>query len=282
MTDYKAIKLIKNWVEYCFPWSWQAVYCVDALIVWWWWGGSAVWGWWGWGQVICTQILTTWNSICAHIGAWWVWGNRCCCYMWNDGGASSIVAWCTKVVANWWQASGGWQPKYYCCWCSAWGEMWGTSWSWYRWWRPGTYSYNLCYNYAWWGGGAWGVGWASPWSNRWGAWWAWLCWYWWWGWWYWASTWWAWGSWGGWAWGSGYNNGCNGTKCWWWGWGTRLENSGSTVYCWWNWAKWVVDICYACDGSYWFSCATWGNSCYLCWNICVHRFTSNWTFTIVS
>jgi hypothetical protein len=48
---------------------------------------------------------------------------------------------------------------------------------------------------------------------------------------------------------------------------------------WWG-CQWVVDICYPADWSYWFSTATWGNCCYLCWDMCVHRFTSNWTFCI--
>jgi hypothetical protein len=48
---------------------------------------------------------------------------------------------------------------------------------------------------------------------------------------------------------------------------------------WWG-CQWVVDICYPADWSYWFSSATWWNCCYECDWMCVHRFTSDWTFCI--
>jgi hypothetical protein len=44
----------------------------------------------------------------------------------------------------------------------------------------------------------------------------------------------------------------------------------------------MVEICYTTDGSYWIKNATWGDCCYTCGDYCVHRFTSNWTFTVVS
>jgi hypothetical protein len=51
---------------------------------------------------------------------------------------------------------------------------------------------------------------------------------------------------------------------------------------WWAGYQWVVDICYPSDWSWGVNSATWWDSCYLCNWYCVHRFTSNWTFTIVS
>lgn len=77
------------------------------------------------------------------------------------------------------------------------------------------------------------------------SWWIWLCWYW---------KWWSYGSWDASACGD------------WWGY-----NQG--------WKCWIVEICYI-PWTSWFTTATWGNSCFTCWDYCVHRFTSNWTFCI--
>ena len=207
------------------------------------WGGGGWGNWWGWWGAVCVwEIFTGCDTFCATIGNWW--GN-------NAGwGASSLWT----IQANGWWAG---------------GTPWGTSGSWC--WGGGNMSW------AYWGG--WGASWnwCGPTSWHWGAWWTWICWYWWGGWWGASWTWWA------------------GTDGWWNGASWTWQNGFPAVNCWWGWggkyfssrtggagAPWLVVVCYKTDWSYWFSVATWGNCCYECNWYCIHCFTSNWTFCIIS
>lgn len=256
--DYIVHKYLTNgWFIVNPTWSRYLDYLVVG-----WWGWGSRWGW-GWWAVCIWTIENPADSYEIVVGAW---GCKTACDTNCDGGTSCLG---DVVIANWWKhgEATSLSYKYY---------PWGASWSWCRWWC----NWTNCDRY-WWGWGWWAT---WFWGNtdcyyawNWGTW---LSWYWWWG-----------GGWsctnyrvkwravdGGWLWWP-WNQSCvNNTpkNCWWWWGGSYLSA------CAWNGACWVVDICYPSDGSYWFSTATWWNSCYLCWNICVHRFTSNGTFTIVS
>ena len=261
--------------------SWIKFWLVDILVVWawgWWgWYGSypSTWWWgWGWGVVYCTNYFITndsGNTITVAKGsaprtnwccstafwitaywwwAWWYWSSWNC--KWLD--------W-----ASWWW---GWYYSSYWCW--------GTGSQWNNWW-------HACYYWApawWWGWGAWETGCDAV-GCKWWAWWAWkaysISWttvyYWAWWWWGWEQNCcWAWWTWWWWTW---YCNICNANWYWAWWWGvTWCAN-------WWCWCQGVVIIRYKTDWSCYINCATWWTK-YTCGDYTIHRFTSNWTFCIVS
>lgn len=246
--------------------SWWSI--VEVLVVWWWWAWTCCFWWWGGWGVVRTPFPISWWS--ATITVWAGGVNKWCAWC-----QSKIVSWDNSVCATWWTA---W-----------WWEFWWNSWKWYinsglvqaqnNWW---TWCCDSRWaEYVWWGWGWWAWwAWCSA-TTYWCGvdWWAWLYWYWWWGWgWSWAClsrTVWVWIDW----WGTWENrcskrNSCNANNYWWGGW-------------WWQrgtacWCQWVVEICYSQYWMSWFSSATWWNCCFYCNWMRVHRFTSNWTFTIVS
>ena len=250
VTNTWELKKRYVWVEWAI---------IDFLLVWGW--GGWYRSWWG-GWAVCTWTLSS-GFPASYTIVVWSWWAKC----WWDWGNSSI--W--DVVAAW----GKWWVN-----CTTWSSTsptlnhWGDSWSWCAWWLP----YANCTTYSRWGwGGAWWIWGDATGVCNWGDWWEWIYWY---GWWWWAAgkcdaCAWDWKSWW-WNWTYCNTRPTSATNCWWW-WGWAF-----TVACSWVWACWVVDVCYACDWSYWIHSATWWDSCYLCWDICVHRFTSNWTFTINS
>ena len=261
--DYTSLCFTENSTFVANP---RWVYAVDYLLVWWWTGGNGrascrIWWWgWGWGQVLVWQsILSAWDY---------------CISIWCGGAGAVSTANCV-LGCPWWDTCFNWVVAHW--WTTTLcvrSTRWNDSWSWCKWW---------CSNNYWWGGW-WGAWWAwcqngSTWTY-WAQWWNWICWYGWWGWWgAWCSSSspWSWTDWGGTGW-YGSVAWCPWQNCgWWWGWASCASWSVA-----WDWACWVADICYACDWSRWIHCATWGDCCYLCWDICVHRFTSDWTFTIVS
>ena len=299
MTDYKAIKLMRNGCEYCFPWGWGWVYpTVDALIVgWWgsWWTSYSCVAWWGWAWwVIARTCLVVWSpETCVVVWAWWIrptsttanwqnWWNSCfwCCVAYWGWG------WWVAKWNNWWS----WWWSTYCdssqqC---AKNRALGCVWQWSIWWVS-------TYHRIWWSW--WGASWEwrivyynycnTPFArcSFWPAWWPWIissidwtskC-YAWGGWWWtvdaecyrqlWNYWWWNWWSSGMWS---------NATTCWSWGWWWAYP-----WYCWWNGACWIVVVRYKTDGSCWITCATWW-CVYTCGDYTIHCFTSNWTFTIVS
>ena len=239
-----------------------SIHAVKVLVVWGWWGSNWRSWWWG-GEVLCSWCVTITNSFCITVWTYWRWY---CTYNITtkpsnaDWWTSCIDFWVWVMPAKWWTWAIQWNY-------SAWG--WWVSWTWYAWWNID----SCWWGWWWWAGWAW-TNWSS---SRWWNWWAWLYWYGWgWSWWYkkewscaninchWtASDWW-------WVWSVG-------TNCWGWGWSAKSVLWDAKGF---NWACWVLDICYKCDWSYWINSATWGNSCYVCDWYCVHRFTSNWTFTI--
>ena len=284
---------------------------IDILVVWWgaaWWSTgatlSSAWGGWGWGAVIETKFMVeVWCSYCAKVWAWGVpicYASNCC--TWNQWCSSSF--W--NIVAIWWGAGGQdfcgsanyawWLPNRWCNW--AWGGgatyrntcCMSISWYWLAWWKGGTGA--SCRS--WWGGWAGGDG--SAWwglSNA--------------NWWIWISSdiswetqrygWWGgWGSkcasatyighgmcwgWDGWCCCNWCQPWCNATYYGWGGWGAWQGNCAG-YYTWWRWCQWIVIVRYANDGSYWINSATGWNTCYECNWYCIHCFTSDWTFTIVS
>ena len=243
----------------------EVVYKVNVLAVWWggWWANwSDYWMWW-WGGgwwVMCYNDISLQPQSCVII---WLWGGQTTSW-WS----TCICDGCwVKLVAIWWiwwhlGSSNRWN-------ISSWA--WWSSWNWKRWWDT---SFNgSSYSWSWWWGWA-SANWCNGWCWTGGAWGAWLYWFWWWwGWWWYRSAW-GWGAWWGWSWGC-RKPWCNATACWWWWW-------GGGCYCWWwCWCGWVMDICYKIDWSWWFTSATWWNCCFTCDWYCVHRFTSNGTFTIV-
>ena len=279
MADYKAIKLMHCWNEYCFP-SWWNLCAFSYLVVW----GGGSWsaftvtnyGWWGWwwggGEVKqWNGVFVPWDCGCITIciGCWWAQAS-----WWSSGNCwcpSCIAFWASSVVARGWGISSNW---YY----------WGDSWSWCTWWTSSNWLVN-----GWWGwAGAFG-----NWGNlSWRVWWNW------WlgitycgidfGWWGWGGSWccckncyWFWHwccGWGNWwccrSWVCAW---CDATWCgggWW----------GSTLcaWRWWKWWDWAALISYPTDWSWGTKCATWWDCCFVCNWCCVHMFTSDWTFTIVS
>ena len=239
----------------CVYWDGTPTKMVKYLVVGGWWGWLI--SWW-WGGAVCMWLLANPETLCATIWAWGVGGSWCNFYNipscpWGD----TTLSWWICIVAGWW---------------CAWGESgWWASWAWYAWWN----SAGSC-----WKCGKGGWGWAggkgcNGSGTVWGTWWVGKFWYWGWGWgtswcaWWWASDWGGRGS---------YNNQtcCNATNYWWWGWGNYAWEDA------WDWCQWVVDICYPSDWSWLINSATWWDCCFTCDGFCVHRFTSNWTFTIVS
>ena len=255
-----------DYVIHCYTewWFFWPKIWFTYLIVWWWWWGNAYtnWAWWWgwWWDVKCGRVdLERWCSYPVCIWAWGAWG-----VYWNCGGCPWCPSCFNWIVACWWQGctTGFVNGNPSWSWC-AWGSGCGAcSWGWWWW--------------AWWKGNR------VPSYLHGGTWWAWKYWYWWWGWWWGCGTTWDW-----WAWCDGGGDGwtlrtsqchpwCNATNYWgWWWWGAK---SSGACGAWGAGCQWVVDICYIC----WSHTATWGNSCYLCNWYCVHRFTSNGTFTIVS
>lgn len=229
---------------HCFTSNW-ALYATSDCEIWY----LAVWWWewwcywWWWGwDVKLWTIKYDW-PLCVTIWNWWI--------RWQAWWDTTI--W-DKVVAKWWHCWLSWNNNLHSC-------GYGNSWWWWAFWP-----WDRC-----WGNNVWSS--CQIWWNGW----FWILWYWWWwggrspnnsGW-YWRDGWWHWQYW---CWD-------NATNCWWWWGGGACSYSWNYRYKWWDG---VVDICYPADWSFWFTNATWGDSCYLCWDICVHRFTSDWTFTIVS
>lgn len=236
-------------------WEPTGKYISYLVVGWWGWGCQG----WGWGGAVCFGTVwvedTEFNII---VGAGWSY---------VDGCASCLCGSCFGVVeAKWghaptsitygWESGSGckwWNPR----WCNWWGWWWAAN----RW--ENAMAYTSCYNL-----------WMTTWMG-----WLWTLWY------------WGWGEWGSKSIPGGYFS-TKRSVCWW-GTSSRTQsleptNCGGWAWgsCGWGyvcaWACWVVDICYACDGSYGITSATWGNCCYVCNGMCVHRFTSNGTFCIVS
>ena len=240
-----------NYTIHCFTKSW-AIYewsvsgkHISYLVVWGWgWGCKG----WGGGWEVLSWITDYTSALCVVVGSW---GAKC----WGGGGKSCLGT----IVAKW--GCGGTYKG-------------GASWNWNA---GGTCSGTA--NTCGWGGG-WGASAAGE-NASWVRGWAWG-----------MGTLGYWG--GGWAWGCQsdtfpafwYSGGANGGRSSWaagtptncgWGWGgARCNwNCSSAGAC------WVVDVCYPADWSFGFTCATWGTKSLINW-MCVHRFTSNGTFTIVS
>lgn len=295
MTEYKAIKLMNNWNEYCFP---KKSCFVDALIIWWWWSGWPAystcgwwWGWWWW----VWQLIKEWvydDTFTITVWAWWAATTQTwCTIFWNPWCPSCIVA-CDNstewVVCGWWPW--GWDPLWswnasISSWCMSWGSWWWAvfpsttsyfkiggmnrwCWCWHNWWTTSITSSSSVYACNW-GGGGWAwqqwrpnscCAWASMWK-----WWCWLCLTWdFWGWLLSSVGAWWWGGWVGTCWCWGYCGWgiwwkaapwCNATYVWGWGWGWGWASW--CCYAWWAWCRWEVRIRYPKDWSYWFSCATW-------------------------
>lgn len=277
--------------------------CIDAIQTWgwlrifsylavgwgwswgtWWFGPDRCWGyaWWWWGWEIDEWILLAdQDNYCILIwagwaGPWWTWCNAWW-KKWCDW-CPSEICWC--VCVKWWK----WWEAPLSTSCRV--NNWWSSWSWMAWWASKMLSPGNNF-WPWWGWWwdkwAWCIwSWDNFYSSRW---WDWWCWYrgmWWWG---WGSWWCYWGCWCDWWWNWwrcwDWWRQCNNAKCyWWWGWGWQVMNWYWVS--WWNWYQWVIDICYPSDWSYWINSATWWDCCYICDGFCVHRFTSDWTFCILS
>ena len=251
-SDNSIATVSDDWLVYCVT-PWQCVITASVWLLtatcqvksWTFINFLLVW-WWGWWY-------TSW-------GGWWevlfwtasypLW-EEICVIIWTSWTGNG---WCSKfgaIVAKWWFCAdfNGWESWSWCTWwwySSQENAYWGWWWAWWNW----------CSNNGW----------------NWGDWGIWLCGYWgWWAWWWytwWGSStdWWGTSTWAYW---------CNATGYWWWGgWGRMAYRT--------SWCQWVVDVCYLIDGSCWLTCATWWDCCYTCDWYCVHRFTSNGTFCIVS
>lgn len=276
MADYRAVKLMHCWNEYCFKAADIGCF-VDVLVVWWWGGGwwaycssngNQCWGGWGWGwwvrELMTYKVPDAVTSIVI-----WDWWNG-----WSSGGAGT----------NWWNSCFGTLVWYW--WWGGW-NWWAGGKAWWNWWGSGG-SYNS-WNLNWWagcpyywqrGGGVtcgntiWGGGaWAYWLSSRNQA--AWGCWYlsdiiW-----VWVGGWWAGnGAWGCW-WGGCRCQDASFYGGWgWWSWPWWKT-------CWCKWYQWLVVVRYATDWSYWISCAT-GGTVSTCGNYTIHCFTEDWTFCIIS
>lgn len=262
---------------------------VDLTAVGWWGAGWGGWyccdgyhfagSWWWGGEVLSGKYVLEKKSYDVVI---WCWGKHV-----SGGHDTSKYPWYTSswldwgdtkfgaITAHWWQGAKNYSNSL----CS----IWWTSWGGYSWATP----QRRCWGGWWWGAGA---AWAACWCpfRHWGNGWAWKCWF---GWWWWGGTyyfnsqdcWWAWGTWGGWAWWNCDQNWCNATCYWWWWgwWASRYEGT----YNWGDGCQWIVIVKYASDWSDWISCATWGTVTTETIDdveYCVHTFTANWTFCIVS
>ena len=173
MAEYRAVKLIRNGCEYCFPIGWWAAsWNIDYLIVWWWWGGgscgcwSCMWNgwWWGW-EVICWNMEIS-GKVDITVWKWGVWGGkngdiiRNNTTMDTEGKSSRIWG----IVARWWASwnmrcqsrlMDGWKSGSWCVWWNSncWKRWWGWGWAWWDWCTCNS-------NFYWWN------------------WWNWLYWYW--------------------------------------------------------------------------------------------------------
>lgn len=294
MTDYKAVKIIRNGCEYCFPNKWN-LYDLDVIIVWGGWGGWGWiwWGWWWW-EVIAKTITDICKSLNICIWQWWAWWDFVFDYnyrgYWCYGcwWCQTVLEWRKQYIARWWC---GWSPSLYCNWTTCYCGIWWASWNWCSWWWVCYYVSDIIAWWGWWW--AWG-NWCCWMINSqycW-QWWLWLCWYWW-----------------GWGWGNFTNClSCVGKWCnwwwnwwwsccsletpiyptewvnWWWGWwwgsfaSSDLSRPHSRKWC--KWWDWIVEIRYKTDWSCWISCATWWTVT-TDWDYTVHKFTSDWTFCVV-
>lgn len=216
--------------------------CADLLLVWPWANGSCF-GWpWGLVSCLCCSPFYTDMEYCIHI-----W-QPACAFGKID---SSYILWGGVYIMAQGGGLRGTAPEVWQWYCS-----YGTTWQ--------------CST----AGGAWaGASTTTKVRCQWWPWWAWLYWYW--G----GWGWWGRNSWGaacdGWgAWASWGNAACNATNYWGGGGGSCSSTNGCGC-------QWVVDICYPADWSYGIHCATWGTKSLVSW-MCVHRFTSDGTFCIVS
>ena len=262
--------------------------CIDLLVVWWWggWGRWCSyqwwWGWWGGWVAFYNAYNTSESSFCVKIWAWGCggvsdnWGNWCpssfgniIAWWWGGWGKGCCAEW--NSWANWWWW--GSAPSRDRCW-GAWYSNSNIVWHW--WWPSCHFS---MWQAAWlWQGGQWGsplANWiSSTVVNEW----------------LWVSIWWcniivSVGGGGG-RWTCSCCTPTHWSMCqcywswWWWGVG------GSADCCCWNDGKWwVVIVAYPADWSYWYSCATGGTV--TCGTLgdktyCIHTFTEDWTFCIVS
>lgn len=249
-------------------------YCVDAVVVWWWGGGgncdSRAW-WWAWA-VIYREWAAIQKSNCIVVWEWWSTGT-----IWWASQLWKIIAW-------WWWGGGVSYPT-------------NCNWSWWGWSYLNNVSEHDKYQYH----GMYGDAGSKYCSCQ--SWQTFMTWF--------GNGWWAW-SWVSWVESTQwwlpkkieFNNWQSESYGWWWGWACFCTwTSSSTHYacadwnwynlCWsgWIWMQhdtcqwcagkdWVVQVMYPTDWSYGFVCATGGNCCYTCNGYKVHRFTSDWTFTI--
>ena len=257
---------------------------VDLLIVAWWWAWwwtcnnyNTWWGW-GWGQVIqcydyqlCTDSYSVsiwsggvwwqylqwcnwwdscfWNIVAYWWWGWWVWCSGCnsptspsfwrSWWNWWWGGAEVE----TRTCNAWWYSISNWHR---------WGRWFGCSWWWWggAWWDGSdAFQFNCSIGWTWW---PWVVSkipcecdWCLFWT--WGS--SWCCMS-------YAYPWW-------------WKYCTNADFYWWWGWGGW--------YCWCSWCDWIIYVRYKI---WWaISSSTWWNCCYECDWYCIHKFTSNWTFS---
>lgn len=265
LDDYAScIDAIQSWGDVCgFQYivvGWGASWSTG------WWGN-----WWGWAGdvVVGGGWFIPWAASCIDIciGAWgeaakWS-GNPWCpwhpsCITFN--GATVISNWGCGSKDGW---SGGWNSWSWCiggngmgCRCYAW--WWG---AWVAWngfdWCASTWCWGLGVTYCWISFAWWG-GWGWWWTNRSGA-----C-----------------GCCGGWGWGTylGWQQAwCPATTCGsWWGGSATCSYVGGAW--WWG----AVLISYPQDWSWGTKCATWWDCCFTYNWYCVHMFTSDGTFTVVS
>ena len=240
MADYKAVKLMHCWNEYCFPSSWWASsWCVCMVLMWWWGGGwwsSSWWNGWGWweGKTLAGYTLTLPTIVDV-----WAWGTSMS--NWGD-----TCVW--EYIAKWWRA--WWVgPQYWMSWFWFWACT-----------RTGC----RCY---WWGWCTFAT------SSTWALWYmSWM-----WGWWWWGShynsssycRWCPWCCW----WGNGWNywcNWCNASWFWWgWGWSWSNGTAWGTGWC------GLAIICYPTDWSWWYKdLIGWTKT--TSWTYTVHCFCRGW------
>lgn len=272
MADYKAIKLIKNWVEYCFH-SWWSSYDwprLDIFLLWWWGGwwwvgqtnSNCYWCSWWWGAWEFVIYYWAEVSLWEHTIVVWAW------WAWWAANANGWKWWCScfdDKRADWWWYGAGWYYNWSNNgWCSHW-SWWGRSW-----WRCYMVGCQWLWNtsnarsFAWWG-----AGWDATYNGSTFEWWSgkttdftWV-----------YKIYWC----------GGYTTAI-------WCCYPRDANTwdGGLGSCqcncpWWAWGSWFIAVRYPIDWSYCISSSTWWtcsqvNICWTCY--CVHCFTSSWTLTI--